>query len=155
MPKKAVNNGAFIDNVVISNYKTPHNLIVKIAEKHELPYSKVKQMLRYNVLTIKQLALVTGMTVNHVHGRLNGNVRKGNKIHYTLNSCNPFDELYLKFIYRNPKCQSLIEKYAGYEVRKVNYIAPKVDLIKQSDAEESKYMKEIEEKQKIINNNQY
>ncbi len=136
MPRKALRTGNFVDNVKIKNYKNRENLIRKIVAKHGVRESKVRHILQYNLMTVSGFATVTGLTIGNVHTKLRGYVRAG-QIFWPLNTCDPFNDLYLKFIYRNAKCQSLIEKNAGYEREMGNAIDAE-DELKQENVENFK-----------------
>lgn len=113
MPVEVKRNKAFVKDVIIKRVKTTDALLAKIVAVHGIPLTKVEKALRYNVITIHDFALVTGRKTNNIHQKIRGYARQG-KIHYPLNICDPFDSLYLKFVYRNIKAEKMIYESAGY-----------------------------------------
>ncbi len=49
--------------VAINRQDTPKAILTAISEKRNIPFNTVVKMMRYNVLTVKQLSQITGVSV--------------------------------------------------------------------------------------------
>jgi hypothetical protein len=128
MPRHVNKDGGFIPNVQIKGYKNSKYLIANIVHEQKLSTKEVENMLRYNIITVRNLAIVTGLTQNNISMKVRGRVVGNDQIRYFLNTCDPFNDPFLKFIYRNAKCQDLIEKCAGLNRESNAIINPENDL---------------------------
>lgn len=96
--------------------KKDEELIRAIIKKRgwsEESYDRVRDMLRYNVLTMKQASEITGLDVTSIANKLRPKVKNG-EMSTELDSTYPFktlDEVGPKFIVRNEKFESQIKKY--------------------------------------------
>ena len=131
MPRKITKGGAYIDGVRVKKFKTSDHLIKRIAKQQRLDEKEVRDILEYNIITVNNLAKITGITKNHIHAKTKGYIRRGTQIYFPLNICDPFGDEYMKFIYRNAKCQELIERKAGYIAEMDTYNEAQSDLDEQ------------------------
>jgi hypothetical protein len=91
--------------------KTEPALIDALAQKTGVDVEKIKVILRYNVFTINQFALLTGLSVSHILNKTRPSVING-KPDTELNFCYPFlDEEGdgPKFIFRDEKAERLLK----------------------------------------------
>lgn len=85
--------------------KTEPELITSIATTRNLKPESVKKMTRYNMFTIPQFSLLTGLNVSTIHNYTRPSM-EGSKLTTKLDFCYPFpndEETGPKFIVRNEK----------------------------------------------------
>lgn len=97
-----------IPNVIVKEFETDPELIELIVKKRKLPKQQVEDMLRHNVLTVRQVADLSGKTIGYINNISNGYYRGI----FELNACFPFPQSVgpQKMIYRNSKCELWLKK---------------------------------------------
>lgn len=102
--------GLVVPDVMIKRVFTPPSLVKRIAAKRGLPKEEVEEALRYNIMTVKQFAKITGTTINTVHQKFKGYKLRNGRMRYHLLVCYPFGPDSFKFIFRERKAQAMIER---------------------------------------------
>ena len=101
-----------IKSVVIKEVLNRPSVIKSIARKRSLTIKEVSDILRYNIVTVNQLSLITGCTVNCITQKTRPRYNKEKGFVVTeLDYCYPFSCLNgngFKFVFRNKQCEDLI-----------------------------------------------
>jgi hypothetical protein len=91
--------------------KTDPELIEALSVRLGMTIDDVKSLMRYNMFTVKQFAVLAGVTVSHILNKTSVSVINGN-IGTELDFCHPFsvrEEIGPKFIVRNEKSEKYIK----------------------------------------------
>lgn len=112
MKKKIYSNVGLIEDVVVKEVITLPSTIKRLAVKRDVTITEIREVLRYNILSAKQLAFVTGTTVATVMAMAKPKYYHGSKkVETKLDYCFPFpipEEVSFKFIFRNKRCEDFI-----------------------------------------------
>ena len=102
-------------DVVVKKKKVDDNLVDLISKKRKLDRELVVSMLSYNVISMKQLASVTGKNISTL-GNMAGNFSWNEEkkcMESDLTKCYPFpasDGDGFLFVYRDKKCEDYIAR---------------------------------------------
>lgn len=87
-------------------------VIKKIATCRMLPVDQIKPLLKYNVMTFRQLSIITGVTESRIRNACIKSQKKGGALTARLTICNPFpdDSAGKLFVLVDEKCKDYIYK---------------------------------------------
>ena len=97
--------------VEIKTMDTPVQVVMALSEISGVNALIVSKALKYNVLTVTQVAMITGQTIATIEGRLKPQARTWEPV---LNTVYPFkvgDKKGFKFIMRDEKFQAYINQF--------------------------------------------
>ena len=99
-------------DIICEKVITPEDLLIKVSQKTKIDLKMIKDMLTYNVFTLKQFSILSGLSVSAINIKARYSYVNRTMLSPELDVCHPFKSnasMGLKCIIRNEKSEKYLQ----------------------------------------------